>query len=51
MSYFCYLLYDFLQYKQTAVCTLEELAALLAEDDGCPNSIRIFISDQATGNS
>ena len=36
MSYYCHLLYAFLQYKQQVVYTLEELAALLAEDDDCP---------------
>ena len=36
MSYYCHLLYAFLQYEQTVVCTLEELAAFLAEDDDCP---------------
>ena len=36
MSYFCHLLYAFLQYKQQVVYTLEELAKLLAADDDCP---------------
>ena len=36
MSYYCHLLYAFLQYEQIVVCTLEELAALLAADDDCP---------------
>ena len=36
MSYYCHLLYAFLQYEQIVVCTLEYLAALLAEDDDCP---------------
>ena len=36
MSYFCHLLYAFLQYEQIVVCTLKELAAFLAEDDDCP---------------
>ena len=36
MSYYCHLLYAFLQYEQIVVCALEELAALLAADDDCP---------------
>ena len=36
MSYYCHLLYAFLQYEQIVVCTLEELAKLLAEDEDCP---------------
>ena len=36
MSYFCHLLYAFLQYKQIVACTLEELTAFLAADDDCP---------------
>ena len=36
MSYYCHLLYAFLQYEHIVVCTLEELAKLLAADDDCP---------------
>ena len=36
ISYYCHLLYAFLQYEQIVVHTLEDLAALLAEDEDCP---------------
>ena len=36
MSYYCHLLYAFLQYKQIVVCTLKNLVRLLAKDDDCP---------------
>lgn len=36
MSYYCHLLYAFLQYKQIPVYPLKRLAKLLAKDDDCP---------------